>query len=76
MGEKPPEGNLIFKKTSEDDFLADLAACRYVIANGGHSLISEALYLGSRFSACPFIFSMSNISMPISCQKMDLAIIS
>jgi uncharacterized protein (TIGR00661 family) len=46
LGEKPPDGNLIFKKTSEDVFLHDLATCHYVITNGGHSLISEALYLG------------------------------
>ena len=46
LGEKPPNGNLLFKKTSEDAFLHDLATCHYVITNGGHSLISEALYLG------------------------------
>jgi len=46
LGEKPPNGNLFFKKTSEDGFLHDLATCHYVITNGGHSLISEALYLG------------------------------
>jgi uncharacterized protein (TIGR00661 family) len=46
LGEKPPNGNLVFKKTSEDVFLHDLATCHYVITNGGHSLISEALYLG------------------------------
>jgi uncharacterized protein (TIGR00661 family) len=46
LGEKPPNGNLLFKKTSEEIFLHDLATCNYVITNGGHSLISEALYLG------------------------------
>ena len=46
LGEKPRDGNLLFKKTSEDVFLHDLATCHYVITNGGHSLISEALYLG------------------------------
>jgi uncharacterized protein (TIGR00661 family) len=46
LGEKPADGNLLFKKTSEDAFLHDLAACHYVITNGGHSLISEALYFG------------------------------
>ncbi len=46
LGEKPRDGNLFFKKTSEDAFLHDLATCHYVITNGGHSLISEALYFG------------------------------
>lgn len=56
MGEKPPEGNLQFKKTSEDEFLVDLAACRYVVANGGLSLISEALYLGKPMLCLPVQF--------------------
>jgi uncharacterized protein (TIGR00661 family) len=56
MGEKAPEGNLQFKKTSEDKFLADLAACRYVVANGGLSLISEALYLGKPMLCLPVQF--------------------
>jgi uncharacterized protein (TIGR00661 family) len=55
-GEKPPDGNLLFKKTSEDDFLHDLATCHYVITNGGHSLISEALYLGKPILCHPVKF--------------------
>ncbi len=56
LGEKPPQGNLQFRKTSEDDFLADLSTCRYVIANGGLSLISEALYLGKPMLCLPVQF--------------------
>jgi uncharacterized protein (TIGR00661 family) len=56
QGERPDEGMLHFKKTSEDDFLADLAGCRYVIANGGHSLITEALYLGKPILCLPVQF--------------------
>ena len=56
LGAKPPDGNLLFKKASEDDFLADLATCHYVIANGGHSLISEALYLGKPILCLPVQF--------------------
>jgi len=55
-GENPPDGNLRFKKTSEDDFLNDLATCNYVITNGGHSLISEALYLGKPILCHPIKF--------------------
>ena len=40
------DGNLVYKKKSEEGFLEDLAAANYVICGGGHTLISEALYLG------------------------------
>ncbi len=47
------EGNLIFKPTSEDGFLDDLASCAYVVCGGSHSLISEALYYGKPVFAFP-----------------------
>ena len=56
MGKKPPQGNLQFKQESEDGFLADLAACDYVISNGGLNLISEALYLGKPLFCLPVQF--------------------
>jgi len=31
---------------SENSFLDDLASCRFVVVNGGHTTISEALYYG------------------------------
>jgi uncharacterized protein (TIGR00661 family) len=37
--------NVVFKSFSEDGFVADLAAAKAVIANGGFSFISEAVYL-------------------------------
>ena len=37
--------NVIFKSFSEDGFVADLATAKAVIANGGFSFISEAVYL-------------------------------
>jgi uncharacterized protein (TIGR00661 family) len=40
------EGNLAFRRNSEEGFLADLASAAYVISNGGHNLISEALHYG------------------------------
>lgn len=47
------EGNLLFKRPSQETFLADLVSCRAVVANSGFSLISEALYLGKPYLACP-----------------------
>jgi uncharacterized protein (TIGR00661 family) len=40
------DGNLHFKKTSEEGFLDDLASCRYVVCGASHTLMSEALYYG------------------------------
>ncbi|HXB42053.1 MAG TPA: MJ1255/VC2487 family glycosyltransferase [Bacteroidia bacterium] len=37
--------NVIFKSFSEEDFVKDLASAKAVIANGGFSFISEAVYL-------------------------------
>jgi uncharacterized protein (TIGR00661 family) len=47
------EGNLHFKKSSEEGFLEDLASCSYVICGGSHSLISEALYFGKPVLSFP-----------------------
>ncbi|MCB1195015.1 hypothetical protein KDK77_02420 [bacterium] len=48
-GIEPQEGrryeNIIFKKICPAEFVHDLAAVKAVISNGGHTLISEALYL-------------------------------
>mmetsp|Transcript_137330 Transcript_137330/g.238859 ORF Transcript_137330/g.238859 Transcript_137330/m.238859 type:complete len:374 (-) Transcript_137330:868-1989(-) len=38
-------GNVHLKKFSEDGFVQDLASSKAVVTNGGHSLISEAIYL-------------------------------
>ncbi len=48
------EGNLTFKENSETGFLDDLAACRYVICAGSHTLTSEALYYGKPILSIPF----------------------
>lgn len=37
--------NVVFKLFSEDGFVSDLASAKAVIANGGFSFISEAVYL-------------------------------
>ncbi len=47
------DGNLLFKKPSLTNFLADLASCKAVLASSGFSLISEALHLGKPYLAIP-----------------------
>ncbi len=56
FGEKPANGNLVFKKNSLHGFLEDLVSSYYVISNGGHSLISEALYYGKPVLSFPIHF--------------------
>lgn len=47
------EGNLHFRKFSEDIFLNDLRTCRAVIGTGGFTLMSECLVLGKPYFALP-----------------------
>ena len=46
-------GNVTLCAFSEAGFIADLAACRAVLTNGGFSLISEAVYLHKPVCAVP-----------------------
>ena len=47
------DGNLRFRKNSEEGFLEDLASCRYVVCGAGHTMISEALYYGKPVLSFP-----------------------
>ena len=52
-GEKPGSRNIVFRPPSRIGLLKDLATCRYVICNGGHNLISEALFFGKPIFSYP-----------------------
>lgn len=45
MNKDKTEGNIVFKHFSEQGFINDLSSSKAVIANGGFSFISEAIYL-------------------------------
>ena len=45
MNQDYKEGNVVFKPFSEAGFIKDFAGAKAVIANGGFSFISEAVYL-------------------------------
>lgn len=45
MNKDKTDGNIVFRPFSEDGFIKDLASSKAVIANGGFSFISEAIYL-------------------------------
>lgn len=47
------EGNLLYKKKSEEGFLDDLSSCAYVVCGGGHSMISESLHYGKPVISFP-----------------------
>jgi uncharacterized protein (TIGR00661 family) len=53
LGARPPAGALTFKACADAEFLEDLASCRYVLCNGGHSTLSEALYYGKPALCAP-----------------------
>lgn len=46
MGAREAQKNITFKPFSEKGFVQDLVGCRAVIANGGFTVMSEALFLG------------------------------
>ncbi len=46
-------GNCTLKGFSEDGFVRDLASARAVVANGGLSLLGEAIYLGKPIYSVP-----------------------
>ena len=72
MGELPERKNLRFKPISRQGFLRDLASCRYVIANGGHNVLSEALYLGKPV----FSFPIANAYEQLSGSTLTSSLIS
>ncbi len=49
------EGNVIFKKKSEQTFLELLEGASYVIQGGGHTLMTESLYLGKPILTLPIM---------------------
>jgi uncharacterized protein (TIGR00661 family) len=52
-GNSRREKNIIFKEHNVNEFYHDLAGAKAVITNGGHSLISESLYLGKPIYSNP-----------------------
>ncbi len=53
LGAQPARRNLVYKERSKEGFIEDLATSRFVIVNGGHNTISEALCLGKPVFSFP-----------------------
>ncbi len=64
------DGNLAFRKPGLQQFLADLAGSRAVLANAGFSLISEALHLRKPFLAWPLERQFEQVFNAYYIQKM------
>jgi len=64
------EGNVIFKKFCEDEFIRDLASCKAIITNGGFQLISEAIYLGKPVLSIPIKHQFEQVLNAIYLKKL------
>jgi uncharacterized protein (TIGR00661 family) len=53
FGREGQDGNVLYKKPSQDGFLEDLTNARAIVANAGFSLVTEALHLGKPYLAVP-----------------------
>lgn len=53
LGAREPVGHVTFHEVSDAAFVADLAACRCVVAAAGNQLIGEALHLGKPLLVLP-----------------------
>lgn len=53
LGSRPDQANLTFCPANRQQFWRHLASCRFLVANGGHNAISEALHLGKPVLAMP-----------------------
>ncbi|MBN2543543.1 teichoic acid biosynthesis protein [bacterium] len=62
--------NVEFKEFSESGFINDLVSCRAVIANGGFSLMGEAIHLKKPFFAIPVVKQFEQVLNGIYLQKL------
>jgi len=53
FGHRPQRKNLEFRAPCRERFVEEMANCSYVITNGGHTAISEALYFGKPVFSFP-----------------------
>lgn len=68
--EEEVSGNIQLKKFSNEDFIKDLSSCRAVLANGGFTLMGEALYLGKPFFAVPMQKQFEQIMNALYLKKL------
>jgi uncharacterized protein (TIGR00661 family) len=57
FGERNSSKRIVYRAPSRERFVEELAGCRYVIANGGHNVIAEALYFGKPVFSFPIHYA-------------------
>jgi uncharacterized protein (TIGR00661 family) len=70
LGRDEQRGQLELKSFSEAGFVEDLATCRGVIAGGGFSLLSEAVYLGKPILSVPIRKQFEQLLNALYVQKL------
>jgi len=70
FNEDKVEENITFRKFNEDQFFKDLGTCKAVIANGGFTLISEAIYLKKPVLSIPVKGQFEQILNAIYLEKL------
>lgn len=53
LGERPRDGDLVFRAIDERGFLADLGTAECLVSTAGNQVVGEALYLGKPVLAMP-----------------------
>ena len=65
------EGNLMFRPFSEAGFIDDLRTCRGVIAGGGYTLMSEAVYLRKPMLSVPIGGQFEQVLNALYLEKLN-----
>ncbi|HUU79786.1 MAG TPA: glycosyltransferase family protein [candidate division Zixibacteria bacterium] len=68
--------NIIFKKTSREEFLKDIVACKAIIANAGFSLAWEACLLNKMIWVIPHSNNYEQITNAYRLNKLDRAFVT
>ena len=67
-------GRIVYRDFDEDNFLDDMAAAPFVMINGGHSAICEALSLGKPILAEPIKAQYEQILNGVYLEKMGVGL--
>ncbi|MFH0953971.1 MAG: MJ1255/VC2487 family glycosyltransferase [Verrucomicrobiota bacterium] len=70
FGVEEKHGALQLREFSDTRFIEDLASCRAVVATGGFSLMSEAIFLGKPYLALPIGGQFEQVLNSLYLQKL------
>jgi len=70
MGRQYRDGNIIYRRVSEKQFIDDLRSCKAVICNGGHTLICESIFMGKPILSIPLSNNFEQIINSLYLQQL------